>query len=90
MAEQRFQKVEELYEAHRNLALPLPLLKLEQHMHLKELLPRCPMEELGGYQPLSEDEINGNAPLANQPLCPGFNGIAQQFWNMLMRRDTVE
>lgn len=47
------------------IQLWLPLLKLEQHMHLKELLPKCPMEELGGYKPLSEDEINGNAPLAN-------------------------
>ena len=35
---------------------------------MQELPPPCSLEEMGGYKPLSEDEINGGAPLLNQPL----------------------
>ena len=31
-------------------------------------MPQCPLEQLGGYHPLTQDEINGRAPLLNQPL----------------------
>ena len=30
-------------------------------------MPKCRMENLGGYRPLSKDKINGNLPLINQP-----------------------
>ena len=30
-------------------------------------MPLNQMEELGNYRPLSEDEINGNIPILNQP-----------------------
>ena len=31
-------------------------------------MPKCKMEELGGYAPLTNEEINGDEPLAIQPL----------------------
>ena len=45
----KFDKVEQLYEAHRNSTLPLPLLKVELEMNMRDLMPKCPLEELGGY-----------------------------------------
>ena len=37
-------------------------------MHVDELMLQSPLELLGDYQPLTQDEINGKAPLLNQPL----------------------
>lgn len=67
-AKAKFDKVEDLYQAHRNSVLPLPLLKLEHELHLRDLMPKCQMEELGGYRALTEEEINGSTHLPNQPL----------------------
>ena len=64
----QFPKIEQLYEAHKQTTLPLVLLKFEHDMHLEELMPQCPLEQLGGYHPLTHDEINGKSHLLNQPL----------------------
>ena len=49
----QFPKIELLYEAHKQTTLPLVLLKFEHDMHLEELMPQCPLEQLGGYHPLT-------------------------------------
>ena len=64
----QFPKIEQLYETHKQTTLPLVLLNFEHDMHLEELIPQCPLEQLGGYHLLTQDEINGRAPLLNQPL----------------------
>ena len=63
-----FPKIEILYETHKETTLPLVLLKFEHDMHVDELMLQSPLELLGDYQPLTQDEINGKAPLLNQPL----------------------
>ena len=52
-----FPKVEDMYQAPKQLTLPLVLPKYEHEKHLQELLPTCATEELGGYKALAEDEI---------------------------------
>ena len=49
----KFSKIEQLYETHKQTTLPLVLLKFEHDKHLKELMPQCPLEQLGGYKPLT-------------------------------------
>ena len=65
MAKERFPTVEQLYKAHRQIELPLAMMKVELDKNMKEIMPLCRMEELGGYAPFTEDEINGNVPLLN-------------------------
>ena len=67
MAKERFPIVEQLYKAHCQTKLPLTMMKVELDKNMKEIIPLCRMEELGGYAPLTEDKINGNVPLLNQP-----------------------
>ena len=67
-AKLKFKDVDALYQAHNQTTLPLLTLKLEVEMHTKRLMPKCRMEELGGFEPLTESEINGDEPLTNQPL----------------------
>ena len=45
----RFPKIEQLYETHKQTTLPLVLLKFEHDVHLEELMPQCPLEQLRGY-----------------------------------------
>ena len=61
-------KIESLYEALKQTTLSLVLLKFEHDMHIDELMPQSPFELLGGYKPLTQDEINGKASLPNQHL----------------------
>ncbi|KAI5057986.1 hypothetical protein GOP47_0028001, partial [Adiantum capillus-veneris] len=68
MAQEIFLEVEDLYEVHRQSTLSLLFLKIEHDRKFQDLLPRWAMEECGGYKPLTRDEINGLAPLPNQPL----------------------
>ena len=67
LAKERFPQVEQLYEAHFSTELPLKMMKIELDKNMKSHMPLCQMEELGGYAPLTKDEINGNEPLINQP-----------------------
>ena len=67
LAEERFPTVEQLYEAHRQTELPLTMMKVELDNNMEDIMPMCKMEELGGYAPLTKDEINGNVSLLNQP-----------------------
>ena len=64
----RFPKIEQLYETHKHTTLPLVLLKFEHDINLEELMPQCSLEQLGGYRSLTQEEINGQTPLLNQPL----------------------
>ena len=54
-AQEQFPNIEDVYAAHRQTTLPLVLLKYEHDRHLSELLPKCALEELGGYKPLTEE-----------------------------------
>ena len=65
LAEERFPKVEQLYEAHCQIELPLTMMKMELDKNMEDIMPLCRMEELGGYVPLTEDKISGNVPLSN-------------------------
>ena len=47
-AKLKFKDVDALYKAHHQTTLPLLLLKLEVEMHMKRLMPKCRMEDLGG------------------------------------------
>ena len=67
LAEEKLPHIEQLYEAHRQTELPLTMMKIELERNMGIHMPLCKMEELGGYKPLSEDEINDNIPLLNQP-----------------------
>ncbi|MCO5595839.1 hypothetical protein L7F22_049890 [Adiantum nelumboides] len=60
--------IDKLYQAHRQETMPLLLLKYEHEVHQRQLMPPCTLEELGGYEPLTEEEINGKPPLKNQPM----------------------
>ena len=64
----QFPKIEQLYETHKQTTLPLILLKFEHDRNLEELMPQFSLEQLGGYEPLTQEEINGWTPLLNQPL----------------------
>ena len=66
LAEEKFPQIEQLYEAHRQIDLPLAMMKIKQERNMAIHMPKCKLEDLGGYGPLSEDEINGNLPLINQ------------------------
>ena len=48
LAEQRFPKVEKIYEAHRQTKLPLTRMKIELNCNMAKLMPLCKMEDLGG------------------------------------------
>ena len=52
----------------KQTTLPLILLKFEHDRNLEELMPRCSLEQLGGYKLLTQEEINGRTPVLNQPL----------------------
>ena len=52
-AMKQFPKIEQLYETHKQTTLPLVLLKFEHDKHLEELIPHCPLKQLGDYQPIS-------------------------------------
>ena len=68
IAKSKFNKAEDLYEAHRQITMPLVMLKVEEEMNVNRLMPKCTVEEMGGYAPLTQDEMNGITPLTNQPL----------------------
>ena len=55
----QFPKVESLYETYKQTTLPLVFLKFEHDMHLEELMPQCPLEQLGGYHPLTRMKLMG-------------------------------
>ena len=65
MAKERFPKMEQLYEAHRQIELALIMMKIELDKKMEVIMSLCRMEELEGYAPLIEDETNGNVPLLN-------------------------
>ena len=67
LAEEKFPHIEHIYEAPWQTELPLTMMKIELERNMGIHMPLCKMEELGGYKPLSKDEINGNVPLLNQP-----------------------
>ena len=52
-----------MYEAHRQIELPLTLMKIDHDKNMQELMPTCRVEEIGGYAFLREAQINGD----NQP-----------------------
>ena len=64
----QFPKIESLYEAYKSTTLPLVLLNFKHNMHVDELMPHSPLELLGGYKPLTQDEINGRVLSPNKPL----------------------
>ena len=41
------------------------MMEIEQDKNMEIHMPLCRMEDLSGYKPLDEDEINGNTPLLN-------------------------
>ena len=43
------------------------MMKIELDKNMAIHMPLCRTEDLGRYNPSTEDEINGNTPLLNQP-----------------------
>ena len=66
-AETRFLDVEKMFKAHCLTAMPYALMKLKKDKFMTDLMPRCTVEELGGYAPLTKSQINGDELLENQP-----------------------
>ena len=64
-AMRQFPRIENLYETHKQTILPLVLLEFKYDMHVDELMPQSSLELLGGYKPLTQDEINGRTHFLN-------------------------
>ena len=55
-----------VYEAHWQIQLSLMMKKIELDHNMTKLMPLCRMKDLGGYMPLTKNEVSGNVPLLNQ------------------------
>ena len=62
LAKEQFPKVKQMYEAHRLIELFLTLMKIEHEKNMKSLMPRCHLEEIGGYIFLTQAHIKGEKP----------------------------
>ena len=56
-----------MFKAYQQLGLQYALIKLEQDHFMETLMPKYTVEELGGYDPLTKSQINGDEFLKNQP-----------------------
>ena len=62
LVEQRFPEIDQIYESHHQIELPLNMMKIKQDKNMAIHMPLCQMEDLGGYRPLAKDEIIGSFP----------------------------
>ena len=71
--------LKQMYNESIQPTLLYPLMRVENKILFKNLLPTCSLKELGGFNEMIAKEMSGTTPMMNQPAwrlaCIFYGGI---------------